>query len=109
MRAHVINMHATSLTCIIPKCTSELEIFILVAEVLCDDAPNIRRSCGEVVISSRFKALYPWKNISKGHETRYVITVERYNRGRYNRGRYNSVDFTETKKEGCCGTIMGTL
>ena len=54
MRAHVIKMHATSLTCIIPKCTSELEIFILVDEVLCDDAPNIRRSCGEVVISSRF-------------------------------------------------------
>ena len=50
MRAHVINMHAT--------CTSELEIFILVDEVLCDDAPNIRRSCGEVVISSRFKALF---------------------------------------------------
>ena len=49
MRAHVINMHAT--------CTSELEIFILVAEVLCDDAPNIRRSCGEVVISSRFNGI----------------------------------------------------
>ena len=58
MRAHVIKMHATSLTCIIPKCTSELEIFILVAEVLCDDAPNIRRSCGEVVISSRFYQTY---------------------------------------------------
>ena len=55
MRAHVIKMHATSLTCVIPKCTSELEIFILVAEVLCDDAPNIRRSCGEVVISSPHK------------------------------------------------------
>ena len=54
------------------------------------------------------------RNSLKGYETRYVITVERYNRGRYNRGRYNrgrynSVDFTETKKEGCCGTIMGTL
>ena len=35
-----------------------VEIFILVDEVLCDDAPNIRRSCGEVVISSRFYAGY---------------------------------------------------
>jgi len=34
----------------------------------------------------------------------YVITVERYNRGRYNRG-----NFTKTKKEVCRWTKMGTL
>ena len=44
------------------------------------------------------------RNSLKGYETRYVITVERYNRGRYNRG-----NFTETKKEFCRGTKMGTL
>jgi len=40
----------------------------------------------------------------KGYETRYVITVERYNRGRYNRG-----NFTEEKKEIFRRTKMGTL
>jgi len=44
------------------------------------------------------------RNSLKGYETRYVITVERYNRGRYNRG-----NFTEEKKDFFLRTKIGTL
>jgi len=44
------------------------------------------------------------RNSLKGYETRYVITVERYNRGRYNRA-----NFTEEKKDFFQRTKIGTL